>query len=227
VSDKATGNIMPSLMLEEHNHAANAKRVVPLGLLDDGSDYSSFTAFDFINSTPIAVVLVHPTSGLAYSATAGGGGGGAGGNVTLVGAAVTLSVDVTNPALNTTIVGSTVTLNVDVTNPSLNVTAHNAETFTPATLSPTFTSKLVSDAPVQLVDINTDRKSILVQADWSNSHSVFVGNTTADLDLSGQELRAGGQYCDFGDGIYSGEIWGVLLNTATTETMTVRIWERD
>lgn len=67
-----TGYIQPSLDLDAFEENAKAFRQVPVFLNDSGSDYMNPTAFDYTNSTPLAVVLVEPTTGDPYTAAGGG-----------------------------------------------------------------------------------------------------------------------------------------------------------
>lgn len=170
MSSSHTGNVQPQLDLEEHQGTAQAKRVVLFGLDPDTGQFVAPTVFDYSSANPLAVVLTHPGTGTAYSAT-------------------------------------TTRL------------FENRSTF------PTATFHWISDTAGLLAASNATRSTLIVQNDFGASHSLFVGPYTVDLDLYGMELRAGGVFRDAGPIVYNGNLFGVLLTTATTATVRARVLE--
>ena len=247
MSDSHTGNVQPQLDLEEHHGTAQAKRVILFGLDPDTGQFVAPTVFDYSSANPLAVVLTHPGTGTAYSATAAGAGG-SGGNVTahianplvtvhLFSTSITLPVNITNPtvtvnvsntvtvalfaaAVTVRIFSSNVTLNNNITNPLL-----TARLFENRSTFPTATFIWISDAAGLLAASNATRSTLIIQNDFDASHSLFVGPYTVDLDIYGMELRAGGVYRDVGPVVYNGNVFGVLLTTATTATVRARVLE--
>lgn len=74
----ATGSVQNTLAIEEHDHAALAKRIIGAWLNDAGTNYVGATAYQFTANNALAVVLVDPTNGSGdpYKAGTGGGAGG-------------------------------------------------------------------------------------------------------------------------------------------------------
>lgn len=113
-----SGNVQPQLDVREHSLAAGAKRSLSLGFGYSGSTYPAPTVFDNYSGdvAPLAVTLIHPDTGIAYSATSGGGGVASGNVTAYIAAGVTLNAVVNTAAagLQESYVSTAVTLHAVV-----------------------------------------------------------------------------------------------------------------
>lgn len=183
----------------EHELDAVAKRIVMMSLDAEGSGFIKLNGFDYTQSAPLAVVLVHPDTGAPYSATAAGGGAGS--------SQVTVHIEAINPATSLhALVNTEATVNIEGINPATSI---HALVNTEATISAHTNVRRASGSEFRqrLIYIPTAAEQlpsglgnayngIALKSRSSNSSNIYIGNnasvngTPGDVN-SGIELEPG------------------------------------